>query len=121
MTEPLCFDCEHFAPGGTGRNDLREDQWDDGLEGECHRHPPTLGVELTDRHGDRFRHFGEWPKVCAGDWCSAFQPRRRTGSGRGSATSVTTCGSGRNCGACAGGMRNVKQGLMAINLASESP
>jgi len=92
MMEPLCFDCVHFAPGGTRRNELTEDQWDECLEGECHRRTPHLGPELIDNHGDTFRHLGEWPKVMAGDWCGEFAERPvRTGSANANLTgSVVT-------------------------------
>jgi hypothetical protein len=33
-----------------------------------------LGPMLTDRDGDEFRDFGEWPKVLACDWCGEYAP-----------------------------------------------
>jgi hypothetical protein len=76
MNDSCCFDCVFFAPGGSQHNNLTEDQLDDCLEGECHRNCPTLGDMSTDRHGDEFRCFGEWPKVLAGDWCGRFRARQ---------------------------------------------
>ena len=75
MNAPVCFDCVYFVPEGSQHNDLIPRQWDECLEGECHRGVPRLGLMLKDRHGDSFRHFGEWPKVMAGDWCGEFKPR----------------------------------------------
>ena len=72
MDAPSCFQCRYFAPEGRLHNDLTENQWDECLEGECRAGLPALGQLLTDRHGDEFRHFGEWPKVMAGDWCGHF-------------------------------------------------
>lgn len=45
-------------------------------EGECRRHPPVVGELLTDRHGETFRHYGEWPRVMDSDWCGSFDPKR---------------------------------------------
>ena len=78
MTTPLCFDCRFFVPEGRLHNDLTEDQWDDCLEGTCRAEPPSLGELLADRHGERFRHYGEWPKVMASDWCGRFAAARPT-------------------------------------------
>jgi len=79
MSIQFCFDCRFFVPEGERFNDLTEDQWDECLEGECRAGLPRLGQMLTDRHGDLFRDFGEWPKVMASDWCGKFN--RRIGSG----------------------------------------
>lgn len=76
MRTPCCFDCRFFVPEGRSQNDLAEDQWDDCMEGECHAGLPVLGQSLTDRHGDEFRGFSEWPKVLASDWCGHFTPRK---------------------------------------------
>lgn len=78
MDQPACFNCRFFVPESSAHNDLTQAQWDDGLEGECRRHTPTLGIMLTDRHGDEFRHYGEWPKVMAGDWCGCFESKVAT-------------------------------------------
>ena len=74
----FCFDCWFFIPEGRRFNDLTEDQWDDCMEGECHAGVPKLGQMLTDRHGDPFRDFGEWPKVMASDWCGKLEPREQS-------------------------------------------
>jgi len=79
MMEPLCFYCFYFTPASIDRNSLTEEKWDDCMEGECRRHVPHLGQLLTDRHGEEFRHYGEWPRVLAGDWCGEFRPRRQAG------------------------------------------
>lgn len=76
MNVPCCFDCRFFAPHGAQHNDLTENQWDECLEGECHRNCPDLGNTLVDRHGDEGRAFGEWPKVLAADWCGRFRARQ---------------------------------------------
>lgn len=77
----FCFNCRLFAPGAGGHNELTEDEVDHCLEGECRRHPPCLGVTLIDRHGDEFRHFGEWPKVLGGDWCGLHEPHMESAHG----------------------------------------
>lgn len=77
MTDlPYCFDCRFFVAQGRTHNDLAEEEWDECRTGECRRHCPPLGPMETDRHGDAFRHFSEWPKVMAGDWCGEFEPKR---------------------------------------------
>lgn len=75
MTAACCFDCRFFAPDHRTCNDLTEDEWDECLPGECRRRCPALGPMVTDRYGDEQRHFGEWPKVLASDWCGEFQKR----------------------------------------------
>ena len=75
MNATVCFYCVYFVPDPLQHSDPDPGQWDECLEGECHRHVPRLGVMLKDRNGDSFRHFGEWPKVAAGDWCGEFKPR----------------------------------------------
>ncbi len=104
MIDPLCFDCVHFTPGGTRRNDLTEDQWDECLEGECHRHTPHLGPVFKDRDGDTYRHFGQWPRVMAGDWCGEFESRHKARRDSGARTphvgpcSRFSCSSGHEPG-----------------------
>ena len=55
--------------------------------GQCRREPPQLGEILMDRHGEAFRHFGEWPKVLGCDWCGAYQPTIRATEEQQDATS----------------------------------
>jgi hypothetical protein len=76
---PLCVDCRYFSPEGRLHNDLAESEVanPDMLEGECRRCPPVVGEQLTDRHGDTFRHYGEWPRAMGCDWCGAFEPCQR--------------------------------------------
>ncbi len=103
MIDPLCFDCVHFTPGGTRRNDLTEEQWDECLEGECHRHTPHLGPVFKDRDGDTYRHFGQWPRVMAGDWCGEFESRYKATRDSGARTphvgpcSNISCGAEKGC------------------------
>ncbi len=75
METPFCFDCRFFVPEGKLHNDLAEEQWAESLAGECRRLCPALGPMVTDRHGDQFRHFGEWPRVMAAEWCGRFEPK----------------------------------------------
>jgi hypothetical protein len=82
MSTSFCFDCRFFVPEGTWLNDLTEGQWDECIEGECRAALPVLGQLLTDRHGDPFRDFGDWPKVLASDWCGQFEPREKPGATR---------------------------------------
>ena len=77
MDQPFCFDCRFFVPTDMRHNDPAPDQWDECVEGECRHDTPRLGEMLVDRHGDAFRHFGQWPKVMACDWCGAFEPGQR--------------------------------------------
>ncbi len=108
MNEPACFDCVYFVPFSSWHNHLTEEQWNEGLEGECRRHVPHLGEELTDRHGDTFRHFGEWPKVMACNWCGEFISRHRQGpdSRRPEQNPCPSpdavCGNNQKCGKCKG-------------------
>jgi hypothetical protein len=32
---------------------------------------------LKDRDGETYRHFGQWPRVMAGDWCGEFESRHK--------------------------------------------
>ena len=75
MDSPFCFDCRFFVPDDRLHNDLTEDDWDEILEGECRAGLPALGPVVTDRHGDEYRHYGEWPRVLASFWCGQFQPK----------------------------------------------
>ena len=75
MDTPFCFDCRFLVPDDRLHNDLTQDDWDDILEGECRASLPALGPVVTDRHGDEYRHYGEWPRVLASFWCGHFQPR----------------------------------------------
>ncbi len=75
MHSPFCFDCRFFVPDGRLHNDLTEEQWDEALEGECRAGLPALGPLVSDRHGDEYRHYGEWPRVLASFWCGQFQPK----------------------------------------------
>ncbi|MBI1367150.1 MAG: hypothetical protein GC162_00700 [Planctomycetes bacterium] len=71
MKRMICVDCRHFEPYGRIDPDAPLDPY---AEGECRRQCPALGPMITDRHGDEFRHFGEWPKVLACDWCGEYTP-----------------------------------------------
>ena len=70
MTRPTCIDCRFFDPESM----VPDDSPADLVEGECRRHPPVVGVMITDRHGDESRHLGEWPRVLGCFWCGAFEP-----------------------------------------------
>jgi hypothetical protein len=72
MDYTACINCRFFAPERPEHDPSKPDF----VEGECRRHPPALGIMLIDRHGDDFRHFGEWPKVLGSDWCGDYEPRR---------------------------------------------
>lgn len=78
-SNPSCLDCRYFVPEGRLHNDLDEEEAarPDRVDGECRRYCPTLGQMLTDRHGDGFRHYGEWPKVMGCDSCGEFRPHER--------------------------------------------
>ncbi len=72
LDSSACIDCRFFKPEGM---DTPYDH--DHVEGECRRHVPMLGVMLTDRHGEEFRHFGEWPRVLGCDWCGDYQSQQK--------------------------------------------
>jgi len=76
---PFCIDCRYFAPKDRFHNDLDEEEAasPELMDGECRRCPPVVGELLTDRHGDTFRHYGEWPRVMGCDGCGAFEPCQR--------------------------------------------
>ncbi|HQL76544.1 MAG TPA: hypothetical protein PLD58_25505 [Phycisphaerae bacterium] len=103
MDRPFCFDCRFFVPTGMSHNDLAPGQWSECMEGECRRNPPRLGMLLTDRNGDDFRHYGEWPKVMAADWCGEFKPRQNATCDVAAQTrhvgprSNMSCGAGQGC------------------------
>jgi len=79
IMSPFCIDCRYFVPDGQFHNDLSEAEAASNQErdGECRRCPPVLGQLLTDRHGDTFRHYGEWPRVMGCDGCGEFEPCQR--------------------------------------------
>ncbi|NUQ10807.1 MAG: hypothetical protein HUU26_00550 [Gemmatimonadaceae bacterium] len=57
-------------------DDLTEQDWDEGLEGECRRNPPCVGrFRGEDEHLQY--DYGQWPLVQAVNWCGAFEPCRR--------------------------------------------
>ncbi len=72
-----CFDCRFFSPGGYKTADeLREEEWDECLEGECRRNPPRVGrFRGEDEHLQY--DYGQWPLVQAANWCGAFEPCQR--------------------------------------------
>ena len=72
MNKRLCFDCVFFAPEGKRINDLTEDQWDEGITGECRRHCP---VALEPDEDGRIVNYAYWPIVLASDWCGELKPR----------------------------------------------
>ena len=72
MSERLCFDCVFFAPEGRMCNDLKEEDWDEGIGGTCRRHCP---VAIEPDEDDRVVNYAYWPIVLAGDWCGEFEPR----------------------------------------------
>jgi len=75
--DALCFNCRFFAPDCYRLADeLTEDEWDAGLEGECRRDPPQVGrFRGEDEHLQY--DYGQWPLVLAVNWCGAFEPCRR--------------------------------------------
>ena len=114
MDNPFCFYCRFFAPDDAGHGKAAPGQWDECMEGECRRDTPRLGDLLVDRCGDAFRHFGQWPKVMAGDWCGRFEPRQDATRDSGARTrhvgprSNASCGVEQGC-ARAGVCRHVAE------------
>ena len=109
MSVDKCFCCRFFIPDGMLFSQLRGVPPKDCLDGECHRHGPELGVVLVDPDGDEFRHYGEWPKVMADDWCGEFVTRQCPDDGPQTAhvgpRSNISCGAGQGCqgGKCQSG------------------
>jgi len=114
MDNPFCFHCRFFAPDEAGHGNAAHGHWDECMEGECRHDTPRLGDLLVDRHGDAFRHFGQWPKVMAGDWCGRFEPRQDATRDSGARTrhvrprSNFSCGVEQGCGR-AGACRHVAE------------
>ncbi len=70
-----CFDCDYYQIDNKEVSDLTDDDWQGGCaEGECRFNPPVLGEEI-ERNGDKYRSYGEFPKVLSSDWCGQFRPR----------------------------------------------
>jgi hypothetical protein len=100
MNPLRCRNCRFFQLDETQTASEVFKDWEEMKEGECRAEPPRLGEMLTDRDGETFRHFGQWPRVMAIDWCGRFDPRRPDSRhGRALTPHVGTC----SRSACASG------------------
>lgn len=96
MPERYCFDCVYFVPENMRRNDLKFEDWDEGMSGDCRRRSPAACPPSND---DGRVTYGYWPTVLAGEWCGEFEERDRAAqhAQRGDNTIATT----RTCAECA--------------------
>ncbi len=75
--DAVCFDCRFFSPEGIQRvDDLTEQDWDECLDGECRKSPPSVGRFRGEEQYYQY-DFGQWPHVQAAEWCGEFEPCRR--------------------------------------------
>ena len=51
-------------------NELNQDNWDDGIPGDCRRKCPFPGFPNSD---DGQVGYAYWPIVMSGDWCGEHQ------------------------------------------------
>ncbi len=79
MKGVCCYNCRFFSLGEHGspayESENLSKEFEDDWEGICKFNPPVLGELMRDREGDDFRHYGEWPKIMAGEWCGKFELR----------------------------------------------
>ncbi len=79
MKDVSCFNCRFYSPEEYGSPiyefETLINEPEEGREGICRFNPPVLGELLTDHRGEEFRHYGEWPKTRAGQWCGRFERR----------------------------------------------
>ena len=72
MTENYCFDCEYFVPEDSRHNNLKPEDWNEAMPGDCRRICPVARKPSND---DRYINFAYWPTVMASDWCGQFRTK----------------------------------------------
>jgi hypothetical protein len=62
----ICADCEYYH-ATTAKSGLSPG------DGECRKHPPTVGDPVRLRDGDEERFFGNFPRVIGDERCGEFK------------------------------------------------
>lgn len=66
LADQFCFNCVFFVPNGMKHNELDQNNWDEGIPGDCRRKCPFPG-ELRSDNGEA--GYAYWPVVISSDWC----------------------------------------------------